>query len=149
MTSKDKIVFNFNGDMLALDLEAIDSIVEVEHISLIPYSPVFLNGIISLHGEVITVIDIPVLFETTWESQEPPYKVVISKMNGTYMGFYIGKARISFLWNERIGKMKLRKEKEKYIIGVIESDDTVIKIIDWDFLLKLTTEALSKGYQLF
>lgn len=147
ITNKDKIIFNFNGEILALDLETIDSIIEVERFFQIPHAPVFLNGIISLHGEVITVIDLPVLFEATWKPQKPPYRVIISRMNGTYMGFHIGKASTSFLWKERIGKMKLREEKERYTMGVIESDDTVIKVIDWKSLLNHTVKTLSKGYQ--
>jgi purine-binding chemotaxis protein CheW len=146
LTNKDKIILDFEGDIWALDLETVDSIVEVERFFPIPHSPIFLNGVISLHGEVITVINLPVLFEVTRKSEGLPYRVIISKMNGTYMGFYIGKASTSFLWKKAIEKMRLIKEKKRFTMGVIESDDIVIRVINWDSLLNYTMDTLSKEY---
>ncbi|MFQ5585964.1 MAG: chemotaxis protein CheW [Thermodesulfobacteriota bacterium] len=145
MTSSDKIVFGFRNEGLAIDVEVVDSIVEVDRFFLIPHSPPFLRGIITLHSEVVTILDLPLLFQKDRGELKPPYRLVVTRMNNALLGFHIGNAPISFLWKENIDAGQCRQEGGRYTDGVIESREMKIKVISVASLLDLVENGIAGG----
>ncbi|MCP3677041.1 MAG: hypothetical protein GY721_05475 [Deltaproteobacteria bacterium] len=146
MTASDKIVFSFWGEDLALDVDIVDSIVEVERFFRVPHSPPFLQGIITLHSEVVTVLDLPLLFHKERVEQHSPYRLVVARVKKVALGLSIGNTPISFLWKENIDDEQYGGEKgEEYSGGVIMAGEREIRMIDLSSLLHLVDSTINRG----
>lgn len=145
----DKIVIELDGVKLALDTAVIDGIVEVERIPFLPGQSGIVNGIISLRNEPVTVIDIRRVFsgppapEKTVEGG--PHKIIVVRGKNRLIGFDIGGAPVSFLWEEELkGRVALRHgEYPGYVSGKIDEGENPIRIIDWAALFNEAARLLS------
>jgi len=146
MRSGDKIVFSFRDGDLALDVDVVDSVVEVERFFRVPHSPPFLLGIVTVHGEVITVLDLPLLFHKEKVEETSPYRLVVARTGRAALGLSIGNSTSSFLWKESLNDGQYRVEKgERYIDEVLTSEEREIGMIDLSSLLRLVESAIHTG----
>ncbi|MFQ5330140.1 MAG: chemotaxis protein CheW [Thermodesulfobacteriota bacterium] len=146
MRSCDKIVFSFRDGDLALDVDAVDGIVEVERFFRVPHAPLFLLGIVTVHSEVITVLDLPLLFHKEKAESAPPYRLVVARTGSATLGLSIGNSQSSFLWSESLSDGQYRVEKgDGYISEVLISEEREIGMIDLPSLLSLAESAINTG----
>jgi chemotaxis signal transduction protein len=99
---KDKLVIELDGKRYAFDTADVASIVESERIPVLPGSAGFVTGIISLRGEPVTVVDLGKVFNPDRKSEEGPRRIVVVRGKNRILGFDIGSANISFLWEEEL-----------------------------------------------
>ena len=143
MTAKDKIVFTFDGEELALDVGAVDTVVEIDRFFLIPHGPDFLKGIISLNSEAIAVIDLPLLLRKEKVDNPPPHRLVVVRLDNVALALYIGTAPLSFLWKENIEPGGWKEEAGEYSMGVLQVGEREVRVIDVAALLSLTERAIA------
>ena len=146
MRASDKIVFSCRDGDLALDVDTVDSIVEVERFFRVPHSPLFLLGIVTVRSEVITVLDLPLLFHKEKVENSPPYRLVVARTGSATLGLSIGNSPSSFLWSESLSDGQYRVEKgEGYLAEVLISEEREIGMIDLSSLLRLVESAINTG----
>lgn len=132
MLKGDKIIIDFDGSKFALDTSVIAGIIEVEKIPFLPGQKGFVNGIISLRGEPVTVIDLKKAFKAGL-SEKGPSKIIVVRDKGRLIGFDIGLSEVSFIWDEELKEKELSKGSGDYIAASFNAEDP-IQLIDWTAL---------------
>lgn len=146
---RDKLVIEMDGVRYAFDTADVASIVESERIPFLPGNIGFVTGIISLRGEPVTVVDLRRVFNPgrTGQSEEGPRKIVVVRGKNRILGFDIGSANVSFLWNEELKSASKEKttagENGGYTGKEAGPDAGPVRFIDWSALFDETTRMLS------
>jgi len=56
--TKQGVLFSLNGVLYGADVHQVREIREVEHITPVPYAPIYIEGVTNLRGEVIPVVNL-------------------------------------------------------------------------------------------
>jgi purine-binding chemotaxis protein CheW len=83
------VVFNLANEDYGVDIAAVNSIVEMQPITVVPHAPSFVQGVTNLRGEVLPVIDLRNRFglplgETTKDS-----RIVVVEVDGVRVGMVV------------------------------------------------------------
>jgi len=143
MTVKDKIVFTFDGEELALDIDAVDTVVESDRFFLIPHGPAFLKGLISLNSEAIAVLDLPLLLLKEKVDLPPPHRLVVVRLENAALALYIGTAPLSFLWKESIEQGRWKEEAGEYSVGTFQVGKREVRVVDVAALMSLIERSIA------
>ena len=54
--------FTLDSDHFAIGIDRIQEVIEYKNVTRVPRSPEFMQGVINLRGQVISVVDLRVLF---------------------------------------------------------------------------------------
>jgi len=57
--------FTLDNDYFAIGIDSIQEVIEYKNVTRVPRSPEFMQGVINLRGQVISVVDLRVLFSMT------------------------------------------------------------------------------------
>ncbi len=136
---KDKLVIELDGTRYAFDTADVASIVESERIPVLPGSTRFVSGIISLRGEPVTVVDLGKVFNPDRIGEEGPRRIVVVRGKNRILGFDIGSANVSFLWEEEL-KGSAQEGKPAVSAG---GEGRPYRAVDWGALFDETTRILS------
>lgn len=58
LKEKQYLTIRCAGERLAIDILAIQEIIEIPHMTQVPKAPVFIRGVINLRGRVVPVVDL-------------------------------------------------------------------------------------------
>lgn len=142
---RDKLVIEMDGVKYAFDTADVASIVESEGIPILPGSTGFVTGIISLRGEPVTVVNLGMVFnpDRKEKSEEGPRRIVVVRGKNRILGFDIGSADVSFLWEEELkgaGKEEAPAGKNGVYAGEGKGP---YRSVDWSALFDETARILS------
>lgn len=139
----DKLVIELDGARFALDTAIIAGIVEVRSIPFLPGQTGFVNGIISLRNEPVTVVDIRRVFGVEKKAGGSPHKVVVVREKNRLLGFDIGSADISFLWEEELKDRAAGKGSSNFTSAKLDPESNPVELIDWSALFTEAARILS------
>ena len=135
------VTFVLSGGLYAFDIEKVREIITLQAVEAVPDAPPFLEGVYSLRGEVVPVIDLRVRLgfgkiENTAEER----KAVVTDHAGLRCAFLVDDiAQVRRLDDVRIQAPppSLLKIGEKYLTGVFQdpADKTYTVLLDLDGLL--------------
>lgn len=131
--NEDKLVIGLNGLKLAINTSEVAGIVSVQHPTYLPNQSGFVNGIISLRGEPVTIIDVRKAFKLQSEDGAKHIVVVVTDKKRT-LGLDTGEAETSFLWTEDLKQSVTTDDGGEYSKGRITLDANNYIIIDWQAL---------------
>lgn len=95
----DKIVFKLNNRRFGLDTSVVHRVIEVDKIFFLPGQSGIVNGIVSLMGEPVTVVDCRKALEGG-EGEGQRHKIIVVRDKGRLIGFDVGGANLSFDWEQ-------------------------------------------------
>jgi hypothetical protein len=98
-----KLVFDLDGRRLAVDMGAVDSVVEVPRVFFIPGQSDPVKGIISRRGDAVAVVDMRKVLGLP-PSPQQRNKIIILREGFRALGLYIGGGGVSFMWREGEGE---------------------------------------------
>ncbi|MBI5887554.1 MAG: chemotaxis protein CheW [Deltaproteobacteria bacterium] len=99
----DKIAFKIGERTFGIDIEAVHKILEVDRVFFIPGQSGFVNGMVSLMGEPVTVIDCrKALGAPEDASSGTPHKIIVIRDRNRMVGLDIDGGALSFIWKEKI-----------------------------------------------
>lgn len=146
----DKIIFEVGTRFFGLDTANVDRILEVEKFFFLPGQSAFINGVISLSGEPVAVVSVRRILG---EAAQGPgqkgslHKVIVLRDKTRRIGFDIGSAEISFLWEEEAGEKiisrSLSRDPGGFICGSIDTREAHIELLDWGTLFEEAKRILS------
>lgn len=142
----DAILFKVGHEYLALPLEDVGEIHEMEEISVLPLSPPFLGGVINVHGILASVINLDVILNVQ-EAGDGRFLIrLIPERGGIALRVdnTFGMVRY-FLFEEVAVAQEYASGKVHIIEGVFRSGDNLISLINPDKLCAWIDEALAKG----
>ena len=70
---KQFLTFKVGSELNGIEVENVREVIEFSDITLVPKTPDYISGIINLRGEVVPIINLPILFYHQY--QHPMYRL--------------------------------------------------------------------------
>ena len=83
------VVFDLNGEHYGVDIAAVEGIIKMQAITVVPQAPRFVEGVTNLRGKVLPVIDLRRRFGLGAEAATKDTRIVVVEMNGTTVGIVV------------------------------------------------------------
>ncbi len=93
------VIFDLVNEHYGVDIGTVQSIIKMQEITVIPRSPSFVEGVTSLRGTVLPVIDLHKRFGLPAQDETKDTRIVVVEMNGATAGT---------LWIRRSRRMSSR-----------------------------------------
>jgi len=85
------VVFDLSGCELALEIHKVREIIRVSEITLMPKAPKFLEGIISLRGRIIPVLDLKKRFDMPLIDRTEESRILVVETRDQMLGLLVDK----------------------------------------------------------
>ncbi|TAN62101.1 hypothetical protein EPN18_05385 [bacterium] len=95
----DKLIFELEGRQFGLDTSVVYRVLEVDKLFFLPGQSGMVNGIISLMGDPVTVIDCRKALGAPQDNGQR-HKIIVVRNNEHLIGFDVGGVNLSFSWEE-------------------------------------------------
>lgn len=127
------IVIKIGNEQYGIDIQHIDNIVRMQHITRVPKVAPYLKGVINLRGEVIPVMSLRQKMGLTEDEITKDTRIIILKLeqHGT-IGIIVDEVKeVVTLNNRDIEKTTYDKEdKVSFISGIGKEDGNLISLLD-------------------
>lgn len=131
--TKQFIVISMGEEQFGIDIQFIDNIVRMQHITRVPKVASYLKGVINLRGEVIPVMSLRLKMGLPEDEITKSTRIIIIKLeqHGT-IGFIVDEVKeVVTLEDEQIENLTYSKEERSgYIFGIGKYDKTLISLLD-------------------
>lgn len=133
------IVIKLGVEQYGIDIQYVDNIVRMQHITRVPKVPKYLKGVINLRGEVLPVISIRLKMGYDEDEFTKNTRIIILKLeqHGT-VGIIVDEVKeVVTLSNDEIEKFSFdnKDEKSAYLNGVGKFNDQLISLLDLNLVL--------------
>jgi purine-binding chemotaxis protein CheW len=139
------VVFRLESQEYAVVVEAVREIVEPMPVTPLPNTPVFVEGVISLRGEVIPVIDLRRRLQMPPAAPGAETRIMIAELPNQTVGVRVdGVAEVIKLDEERIVEPDpaFTVAGREYVRGLVQAGARLVVVLDLPRLL-LDREAVS------
>lgn len=128
------IVIQLGQEQYGIDIQYIDNIVRMQHITRVPKVAGYIKGVINLRGEVIPVMSIRVKMGFEEDEITKATRVIILKMeqHGT-IGIIVDEVKeVITLDNSQVEKISYdsKEERSEFLSGVGKYDGQLISLLD-------------------
>ena len=83
------VSFKIGEEEFGIDILTVQEINRMFHITKVPNTPVFIEGVINLRGRIIPVIDLRVKLGMTKKAHGNDTRIVVVNLNGHTIGFIV------------------------------------------------------------
>lgn len=83
------VVFNLADEYYGVDIAAVEGIIKMQAITVVPRAPHFVEGVTNLRGKVLPVIDLRRRFGLPREANSREARIVIVEMGGATVGMIV------------------------------------------------------------
>lgn len=134
METAQYIVITLGDEQYGIDIQYIDNIVRMQHITRVPKVTDYLKGVINLRGEVIPVMSIRIKMGLEPDEITKTSRIIILKLeqHGT-IGIIVDEVKeVVTLMAEEIEKVTYdgTEEKNNFISGIGKHDNGLISLLD-------------------
>ena len=133
------IVIKLGEEQYGIDIQFIDNIVRMQHITRVPKVASYLKGVINLRGEVIPVMSIRLKMGLPADELDKNSRIIILKVDTHgQIGIIVDQVReVVTLENDNIEKVSYdgKEERINYIFGIGKYDGGLISLLDFSAVL--------------
>ena len=133
MSELQVVVFSLNNQMCGADTSQVHEIIRYQDVTRVPRLPKFVDGLISLRGRVVPVINLNKRFELGETEITKKTKIVITLKNDNYVGFIVNDVYeiVRFSDNEtELPPESIFSAGNVYIRSIGKKDNMLISILD-------------------
>lgn len=128
------IVIRLGHEQYGIDIQYIDNIVRMQHITRVPKLASYLRGVINQRGEVIPIMSLRLKMGLTADEETKASRIIVVKLEqyGT-IGMIVDEVKevVTLDMAEQVEKVAYDKdEKNNYIIGVGKYEGGLISLLD-------------------
>lgn len=124
------LIFTLEEKFFAIDIENIELIKEMGNITRVPLAPYYIKGIMSINGNIITVVDMKEILSLSKNNLER--NIILFNINKEKIGLTVDRA----LEVIEINKEKIELiEDNIFLYGVVEVNGEKISIIDTNYII--------------
>ncbi|WP_027338834.1 chemotaxis protein CheW [Halonatronum saccharophilum] len=146
------IVFKLDSEQFGIEIIKVQEIIKPQKVTKLPKAEDFIEGIINLRGDIITIIDLRKRLDFNLDENIEP-RIMIVKIDGINVGFVVDDASEVI----RIEKEDITPPskgvagiKTEFIEGIAKVDERLIIVLDLDNILttseKVKLEEVAKSY---
>lgn len=134
--SKDKfIAFKLNENNYAIDLQYVKEALKNAEITTIPCSPDYIEGIITVRGEFITIVNSKKIFDINPNDYENKNRVIIIEYENYFVGFLVDEICEIFEVPKESITPKTFTHEDKFVLNEILHNDKLFMILDMKKIL--------------
>jgi len=132
MTENESIIiFTIDNQKFGLPIQYVIKVIPVMEIRRLPGAPIFVTGIINLHGKVVPVVDVRILFGLSTRSIELSDQLIIIDLPTGVIAMLVDNTleMISVNIEDMVSGDSI-EYGNKFIVGVLKQSDGLIVIND-------------------
>ncbi len=134
------VVFSIGKEHYGVSIEAVQEIVQVPELTVVPDAPAVLKGVINLRGKVVPVIDLRKRMRLTEAPETYAKRILVTEHNGYLVGLLVD--TVSEVCKVLPDAVDAPPEMIKavgieYITGVVKSDAGLIILLDLRQILSI------------
>jgi purine-binding chemotaxis protein CheW len=141
---KQLVIFELADEHYGVDIAAVESIIKMEPITVVPQSLSFVEGVINLRGSILPVVDLRKRFKLTAGEVSKDARIVVVNMGGVKVGMVVDGVsevlRVSDDTIEPPPPMVMNIESA-FITGIAKIDSKLVILLDLDKVLSTHEKA--------
>ena len=131
-SSRRLLTFNIGQDQYAIPLLSVKEVIGKSEFTTVPNTPPYYSGLINLRGQVVSIIDLSIMFETkSIDYGESSY--IICEHNNNYIGLSVDSVNSVLPVNTTELCQDIPEEGKlhnRFLLGVYRQENNIIIIID-------------------
>jgi purine-binding chemotaxis protein CheW len=133
MAELQYVVFRLGQERFCVDISNVSAITEYREITKVPNAPRYIEGVVSLRGDIIPVVNLKKRFDIEETELTQETRIVNINFNGKDIGFLVDEAsqvlRITDDFIEPAPEIIKGKDRE-YISGIAKIEDKIAIVLD-------------------
>ena len=135
------VAFTLDEGHYALDLSAVERIIQTVEVTLLPEAPDIVLGVINIHGKIIPVVNISRRFHLPEKDIEPTNRLIIAHTLKRTVALVVDVVLgVIETPEDRVVKADTVLPGMDYVQGVVKMEDGMILIHDLNKFLSLEEE---------
>ncbi|MGY3825654.1 chemotaxis protein CheW [Bacillus paralicheniformis] len=145
------VKFEVGLNIFGINVMKVREIIQPVDITKVPHSHKHMEGMITLRGEILPVIDLFSFFGVEHGEDEHQEKYIVTEFNKRKIVFHTGSVsqihRVS--WEEIEKPTALNQGMDRHLTGIIKLDGTMIFLPDYEkIIFELESESGTDPYQM-
>jgi purine-binding chemotaxis protein CheW len=126
------VTFNLGNELFALEILKVQEIIRVFPITPVPHCPRFVDGVITLRGKIVPVVDLRTRFGMPRAEHGPATRIVVVGVGPVLLGLVVDRVQEV----TRLGKAQLEPAgavggaPNDYLMGVGKMDGRLVTLVD-------------------
>jgi purine-binding chemotaxis protein CheW len=131
------VAFRVGSEEFGLDILRVQEIIRHQHLTRVPNSPDFVEGVINLRGQVIPVIALGKRFGVEQLPHNNQSRIVVLEVQGMVLGFIVDSVPevLRIPASAVVVPPRFGKVEREYVSGVAKLDDRLLILLDVDRIL--------------
>lgn len=142
------VSFRVGEEEFGFDILRVQEIIRHMHLTRVPNSPEFVDGVINLRGKVIPVIALRKRFGVTREPADGQTRIVVLEVQHNILGFIVDSVPevLRIASNAVVPPPRLGNVQREYVSGVAKLNDRLLILLDVDRIISgEETESVLSG----
>lgn len=142
------VSFRVGDEEFGLDILSVQEIIRHQHLTRVPNSSEFVDGVINLRGKVIPVIALRKRFGIVQQPSEAQSRIVVLEVNNMVLGFIVDSVPevLRIPGTAVVPPPRLGKVEREYVSGVAKFADRLLLLLDLDRIMSpQDTQAVADG----
>lgn len=138
------VVFDLANEHYGVDIAAVESIIKMQAITVVPRAPAFVEGVTNLRGSVLPVIDLRKRFGLTHGADNADCLIVVVEMNGAAVGLVVdGVSEVLTVAPDAIEPPSpiVTTVDSSFIRGIAKADERLVILLDLGKVLSQSERA--------
>ncbi|MDD4680115.1 MAG: chemotaxis protein CheW [Clostridia bacterium] len=137
MSEMQLVIFCLGKEEYGVDIMQIKEIVPYKEPVKVPSTPLFIEGVINLRGEIIPIVNLKKRFNISGDTIGEQTRIIVMNIESKKVGFIVDEAsEVITINNENIEKAPeiIVGIDRKYITGIGKVEERILIILDLDKL---------------
>jgi len=142
---KQLVVFKLANESYGVNIEAVESIIKMQSITVIPQAPEFVEGVTNLRGTILPVIDLRKRFGLEHTPVTLESRIIVITANHTKVGMIVDAvSEVLEIAEDAVEPppMIATTLNSAFITGIAKSGGTLVILLELDRVLQLHAEAV-------
>jgi len=134
------VVFDLANEHYGVDIGAVESIIKMPEVTVVPHAPQFVEGVTNLRGAVLPVIDLRKRFGLPVGEATRETRIVVTEVAGITAGMVVdGVSEVLRVPEEAIEPPSplVMTVDSAFIIGIAKVDERLVTLLDLGKVLSL------------
>ncbi|MCK8818186.1 chemotaxis protein CheW [Natroniella sulfidigena] len=132
------IVFDIGSEKFGIKITRVHEIVRMKEITELPNSSKYMEGIINLRGDIVSVIDLRKRFNLEQIESTNDTRIIVVEFEGQDVGVVVDNvSEVLHIQNSDVDlpPKSMAGIKEDYLKGIVKVDEDIIILLNLDNLL--------------
>ena len=134
------VIFEMGEEHFGVDIATVESIIKMQPLTKVPYSPSFVEGVTNLRGVVVPVIDLRKRFSMAETQQTRETRIVITNLEGIKVGMVVDSVSEVLTVSTDIidpTPAMVSSVEAEFVSGIARFDDHLVVLLDLEKVLSL------------